>query len=91
MKVCVVGGTGNISTSIVKLLLNQKHEVICLNRGMSGSVPEGARVIIGDRRDQNAFEKKIQNESFDVAIDMFCFNANNFSKCSCWKLFWKTR
>ena len=25
MKVCVLGGTGNISTSIVKLLLEQGH------------------------------------------------------------------
>ncbi len=77
MKICVVGGTGNISSSIVKLLLQQKHEVVCFNRGLSDKPFEGARVIIGDRKDQNKFEKIMQSESFDVAIDMLCFNANH--------------
>ena len=77
MKVCVVGGTGNISTSIVRILLIQGHEVTCFNRGKSGTVGDGAKVIIGDRRDQSDFENKIQNKSFDAAIDMTCFNAKD--------------
>jgi nucleoside-diphosphate-sugar epimerase len=76
MKICVVGGTGNISTSIVMRLLEQKHEVFCFNRGQSGSVPKGARAIIGDRNDQEVFEKAMQDESFDIAIDMVCMDAN---------------
>ncbi|SVE16459.1 uncharacterized protein METZ01_LOCUS469313, partial [marine metagenome] len=36
MRVCVVGGTGNISTPIVNLLVEIGHEVTCYNRGMSG-------------------------------------------------------
>ena len=28
MKICVVGGTGNISSSIVNLLLKQNHEIV---------------------------------------------------------------
>ena len=79
MKVCIVGGTGNISSSIVKLLLEQNHEVTCYNRGKSGSVPKGVRVIIGDRRDQGDFEKKMKSEFFDAAIDMYCFNAKEAS------------
>ena len=77
MKVCVVGGTGNISVSIVKLLLKQGHEVVCFNRGTSGDVPEGARAIHGDRYDSEAFEKAIQAEKFDAAIDMICFSKEN--------------
>ena len=73
MKVCVVGGTGNISTSIVKLLLVQGHNVTCFNRGQRGSVPERVRLIVGDRQDRANFEKKIQLEKFDAAIDMICF------------------
>ncbi len=34
MKVCVVGGTGNISTSIVRILVEKGHEVVCFNRGL---------------------------------------------------------
>jgi len=76
MKVCVIGGTGNISTSIVMRLLKQNHEVFCFNRGQSGLAPEGARSIIGDRNDQEVFEKAMQDESFDFAIDMVCMDAN---------------
>jgi nucleoside-diphosphate-sugar epimerase len=74
VKVCLVGGTGNISTSIVRLLLEQGHEVACFNRGKTGPVPEGARHIEGDRRDRESFESTMQTESFDAAIDMVCFN-----------------
>jgi uncharacterized protein YbjT (DUF2867 family) len=33
MKIVIIGGTGNISTPIVKLLLEQGHEVTAYNRG----------------------------------------------------------
>lgn len=74
MKVCLVGGTGNISTSIVRLLLEQGHEVVCFNRGQSGSPPEGARVLHGDRAEEERFESTMQAEKFDAAIDMICYN-----------------
>ena len=74
MRICVVGGTGNISTPFVKLLVEKRHDVTCFNRGESGDVPDGARVIHGDRGDRESFEKTMQNESFDAAIDMICFN-----------------
>jgi len=74
MRVCVVGGTGNISESIVRLLLEMGHEVTCFNRGRSGDVAEGARLIVGDRADREAFEAAMQAERFDAAIDMICFD-----------------
>ena len=77
MKVCVIGGTGNISTPIVDRLLEQGHEVVCFNRGQSGQVPEDVRVITGDRKDREAFETAMQAESFDAAIDMICFDAED--------------
>lgn len=77
MKVLIVGGTGNISTSIVSLLIKKGHEITCFNRGQSGDVPEGVRVIHGDRKDREAFEKAMQAEEIDVAIDMICFNAED--------------
>jgi nucleoside-diphosphate-sugar epimerase len=61
MRICVIGGTGHISTSIVALLLKQGHEVTCFNRGRSGHVPEGAGWIQGDRRDRAAFEQTMQS------------------------------
>ena len=74
MKIGVVGGTGNISASFVRLLLQQGHEVVCFNRRQSRKPPESVRVIQGDRNDREAFERAMQAEKFDAAIDMICFN-----------------
>ena len=78
MKVCVVGGTGNISTSIVSLLVEVGHEVTLFNRGTRREVPAGVSQISGDRKqDPQAFEDAMQNAGFDAAIDMICFNAED--------------
>jgi len=75
MKIGIVGGTGNISTSIVRLLVQQGHEVVCFNRGQRPQPPTGVRVIVGDRANAAEFERAMQQEKFDAAIDMICFNA----------------
>ena len=75
MKIGIVGGTGNISTSIVRLLVQQGHEVVCFNRGQRSPSAAGVRVIVGDRANAAEFERAMQREKFDAAIDMICFNA----------------
>jgi len=77
MRVVVIGGTGNISKSIVRVLLERGHDVTCFNRGTSGALPDGVRHIKGDRLDREAFEKTMQKEKFDAAIDMLCYNAED--------------
>ena len=77
MKIGIVGGTGNISQSILRLLLEQGHEVVCFNRGQTKKPPEGVRVIQGDRQNREEFEQKMQAEKFDAAIDMICFTAED--------------
>ena len=73
MRVCVVGGTGHISTSLVTCLLRQGHAVTCITRGHSGAVPVGAHWIRVDRRDRAAFERLMRVAPFDAAIDLACF------------------
>jgi nucleoside-diphosphate-sugar epimerase len=77
MRVCVVGGTGNISTSIVKLLADVGHEVTVFNRGRSPGLPAGVAVLRGDRADRPAFEAAVQAGRFDAGIDMLCFTAED--------------
>lgn len=77
MKIVIIGGTGNISLSIVRLLLNQGHDVTCYNRGKSGDLPEGARLICGDRNDRAEFERVMQAGKFDAAIDMMGFSTED--------------
>jgi nucleoside-diphosphate-sugar epimerase len=74
MKVIVIGGTGNISTSIVKLLLEKGHEVSVFNRGISKGLPKAARLIKGDRRDRENYETRLKKEHFDAVIDMISFD-----------------
>lgn len=77
MRICAVGGTGNISASIVRLLLELGHAVTCFNRGQTGQLPDGAKLIVGDRLDRESFEAAMQQERFDAAIDMICFNRDD--------------
>lgn len=74
MKICIVGGTGHISQSITKVLLLEGHDVTIFNRNVSGGAPEGVHQLIGDRNNRSEFELLMQNQKFDVAIDMICFN-----------------
>lgn len=78
MKVCVVGGTGNISTSFAQLLLEVGHEVTLFNRGQTRAAPPpGVKSITGDRKERAAFEAAMQAQAFDAAIDMICFDAED--------------
>lgn len=82
MKVCIVGGTGNISTSFIPRLLDHGHEVTLFNRGQSKppngyALPKSVRVMQGDRKERAAFEAAMQGERFDYAIDMICFNRDD--------------
>lgn len=74
MKTCIIGGTGNISLPIVKLLLKQGHDVTIFNRNKQGKVPEDVKHIIGDRKNRANFESKMKTEKFDYVIDMICFD-----------------
>ncbi len=74
MKICIVGGTGNISLPIVKLLLEQGHDVTCFNRNQRSKQSGDVKVIIGDRNNREDFESKMRAEKFDAAIDMICFD-----------------
>jgi nucleoside-diphosphate-sugar epimerase len=76
MRVCVVGGTGNISTAIVKTLLAYGHDVSAFTRGRRDSDRvSGVRYLQGDRQDRPEFEATMQAEHFDAAIDMISFTA----------------
>ena len=73
IRVCVVGGTGNISTPFVRLLIEQGHEVTCFNRGERSGLHPKAKLIKGDKKaDRPGFEKAMQEQRFDWAIDMLC-------------------
>ncbi|MCB1190625.1 MAG: NAD-dependent epimerase/dehydratase family protein [Leptospiraceae bacterium] len=81
MKVAIVGGNGNIGFHVAEHLLKLGHEVFCLNRRLSGNIPDGAQHILCDRNDEQAFIKTVRSWRFDMAIDMICYNAQH-AECS---------
>jgi len=76
MKVLLIGGTGLISTGIVKhlQLREDRPQITMFNRGrrenrLSGDI----RHIAGDRSQVEEFQRAFRDERFDVVIDMICF------------------
>lgn len=72
MKALIIGGTGTISTSVVRRLLDTGWEVTLLNRGRKPA-PAGARVLIGDMEDEVGVSRLLENETFDTVADFIVF------------------
>ncbi len=78
MHVLFVGGTGLISTSIARQLLEVGHQVTLFNRGKSENrLPPGASVIEGDRKNYAAFEATFADKTYDVVVDMVAFHPDD--------------
>ena len=75
MKVLIVGGTGLISTGMVRALRERGAAITVFNRGRTDDRLGGeVRRLMGDRQDFPAFEKAVAAAGpWDVVIDMICF------------------
>lgn len=68
MRILVLGGTVFLSRATAAEALRRGHDVVCAARGSSGSVPDGARLVVWDR-DQPA-PPSLLDESFDAVVDV---------------------
>ncbi len=74
MNVLIIGGTGLISTGIVKHLLARNVEVTMLNRGQhENRFDPQVRQLTGDRNDPAFLPGAARDVRYDVIIDMICF------------------
>ena len=74
MQVLIIGGTGLISTGIVKHLLDRKAGITMFNRGQrSADIPAGVEVLHGDRNEPGVLERECGSRRWDAVIDMICF------------------
>lgn len=64
----ILGGTGWLGREIASAAIRAGSEVICVARGESGDVPDGARLVRADRRDPDALDA-VTGE-FDSVIEI---------------------
>ncbi len=79
--VCVIGGTGLISTGVVNALIEKGNKVSVFNRGRTDNrLPDGVELIVGDRNDPACFGDTLAQRHFDAVIDMICFNPDQAAR-----------
>ncbi len=69
MRTLVLGGSVFLSRAVAREALRRGHEVVCAARGVTGSVPDGARLVTLDRNDPAAY-RPLAGESFDAVVDV---------------------
>jgi nucleoside-diphosphate-sugar epimerase len=74
MKALVIGGTGTISSDVVRFAIAQGWDITLLNRGQRAkNAPPGARLIECDVRDEGAVKKALDGMYFDVVANFIGF------------------
>jgi 2'-hydroxyisoflavone reductase len=63
----VLGGTRFLSWTVAATALARGHEVVCAARGVSGTVPDGAELVVVDR---DAGLDPLRGERFDAVVDV---------------------
>jgi len=76
--VLILGGTGTISTEVVRRAVAVGHRVTVLNRGQSAgsgrpTLPPEVRLLTADVRDPAAVRDAIGPQDFDVVVDFLGF------------------
>ena len=74
MKALIIGGTGTISSAIVRRLVDKEWDVYVLNRGNhADELPKGVNSIVADINDEKAVTEKIKGIMFDVVCEFIGF------------------
>lgn len=82
MKALFIGGTGIISTAIVKRLVEELHwEVWLINRGNRNHVlPENVHSIIADINDETDVAEKLKDLTFDTVCEFIGFHVEDVER-----------
>ncbi len=73
MRVLFIGGTGNISTSCVRLCVERGMDVFVLNRGRRAATLPGVRSLVADAGDRASLEAALGTLSFDAVANFVAF------------------
>jgi nucleoside-diphosphate-sugar epimerase len=85
VKILFVGGTGNISSTLSRQLVDAGHELHLLNRGksMKYPLPAGAKVIAADVHG-GAFPEALRGARYDVVVDWIAFTVADIERDLAW-------
>src|SRR3954453_22430687 len=72
MRLLVLGGTHFLGRHVVPAALERGHEVATFTRGVSGSPPDGARALHGDRDDPAALPAALDGWAPELVVDTSC-------------------
>lgn len=80
MKILFIGGSGNISLSSSKRLLEQGHELWLLNRTGSSEELEGARFIKGSIHELGETKSELDAHEWDVVANWIAFTPEDVQR-----------
>src|SRR5687767_1040418 len=72
MRLLVLGGTHFLGRHVATAALRRGHDVATFTRGVSGTPPEGARALLGDRDDPAALPAALDGWRPDLVVDTSC-------------------
>jgi len=79
MKVLFIGGTGNISTAVSRLAIEQGVDLYLLNRGTGSPLP-GASHIQADINDPKQIESALKGHQWDVVVNWIAFTQSEVER-----------
>jgi 2'-hydroxyisoflavone reductase len=69
LRILILGGTSWLGGAIARTARDHGHQVTCLARGESGTVPEGTDLVAADRWKPGAYDQVI-DQDWDAVIDV---------------------
>jgi 2'-hydroxyisoflavone reductase len=72
MRLLVLGGTHFLGRHVAAAALARGHDVATFTRGVSGTPPEGARALHGDRDDPDALPRALEGWAPELVVDTSC-------------------
>jgi nucleoside-diphosphate-sugar epimerase len=80
MKVLFIGGTGNISTAVSRLVVERGIELWHFNRGKRGPAIPGVQTIVGDFARGDEVAARLKGHSWDVVVNWIAYTEEDVQR-----------
>ncbi|HKL47268.1 MAG TPA: SDR family oxidoreductase [Candidatus Izemoplasmatales bacterium] len=81
MNILIIGGTGTISSAVVKKSVDLGYDVTVLNRGnQNHTLPQNVNLIIGDINEEDQIKSLLKGKIYDSVIQFVGFSRNQIEK-----------